>query len=254
MKSAHVNYPESLDATLGSFSNLPGGDTIILGLDERVVKLSNGESVKRSDLDSYRMMQDLKSQMETTTSSLDKLTETVDNGRTVKFDYNKVNAFVGNQLDKSLTKAVEAPVQRVERTLEGFEQRVSKIGVEKVSKAAQRVDVVLDKADELVVEVGRVERRLQNLEGKVTWTAVGRLSLALLPLAAVLLVIGGLVSGIAYAAGFGPLLGWAWGSFSAAEAWWAKVLIALGTLGGVSAFGAVIWWLAKQLGEDFRHW
>lgn len=134
------------------------------------------------------------------------------------------------------------------------EQRVSKIGIEKVSKAAQRVDVVLDKADELVVEVGCVERRLQNLEGRVTWTAVGRLSLALLPLAAVLLVIGGLVSGIAYAAGFGPLLGWAWGSFSAAEAWWAKVLIALGTLGDVSAFGAVIWWLAKRLGEDFRHW
>lgn len=35
VKSAHVNYPESLDATLGSFSNLPGGGTIILGLDER---------------------------------------------------------------------------------------------------------------------------------------------------------------------------------------------------------------------------
>ena len=75
-----------------------------------------------------------------------------------------------------------------------------------------------------------------------------------LPLAAVLLVTGGLVSGVAYAAGLGPLLGWVWGSFSATEAWWAKVLIALGTLGGVSAFGAVIWWLAKRLGEDFRHW
>ena len=33
-----------------------------------------------------------------------------------------------------------------------------------------------------------------------------------------------------------------------------KHFIALVTLGGVSAFGAVIWWLAKRLGEDFQHW
>lgn len=102
------------------------------------------------------------------------------------------------------------------------EQRVCKIGVKKVSKAAQRVNVVLDKADELVVEVGCIERRLQILEGKVTRTAVARLSLALLPLAAALLAIGAPVIDVAYAAELGPLLGWAWGSFSAAEAWWPR--------------------------------
>ncbi|QQC60215.1 hypothetical protein I6H58_04640 [Rothia kristinae] len=72
-------------------------------------------------------------------------------------------------------------------------------------------------------------------------------------MSAVLLVIGGLVSGVAYAAGFGPLLGWAWVSFEAAQTWWAKALIALGTLGGVAGFGWLVWWLAKRLGEDFRH-
>jgi len=56
-------------------------------------------------------------------------------------------------------------------------------------------------------------------------------------------VIGGLVGGVAYAAGFGPPLGWAWGSFTEAQSWWQKALIAIGTLGGLAG-----------LGEDFRHW
>ncbi|MCK7638021.1 hypothetical protein M0E82_08435 [Corynebacterium sp. P7202] len=240
------NRLSEIEKTLGEIGNQLSASA--------AVKLSDGEVVKRSDIDSYRMMQVLESRLKTTTSSLDNLTKTVGNGRTVKFDYAKVKAYVIEQLDKSLTKAVQAPVQRVECAVEGFEQRVSKVGVEKVSEAAQRVDVVLDKADDLVVEMGRAERRLQALEGKVTWAAVGRLCLALLPLAATLLVIGGLVMGVAYAAGFGSLLGWAWSSFSAAQACWAKLLIALGTLTGVVGFGALVWWLAKRLGEDFRHW
>lgn len=51
------------------------------------------------------------------------------------------------------------------------------------------------------------EARLDSLKGKVGWAIIGRLGLALLPLAAVLLVIDWLVGGIAYAAGFRPLLG-----------------------------------------------
>lgn len=156
-------------------------------------------------------------------------------------------------LDERLTKAVEPSVARVEQTLAGFESRVGEVGAQQVAEASRRAAEVTAKAESVVVAVNAAERRLEALEGKVAWTAVGRLGLALLPLAAVLLVIGGLVSGAAYAAGFGPLLGWAWTSFTAAQAWWVKVLIALGTLGGVSAFGAVIWWLAKRLGEDFRH-
>ncbi|MFD2674237.1 hypothetical protein [Gulosibacter bifidus] len=73
-------------------------------------------------------------------------------------------------------------------------------------------------------------------------------------MSAVLLVIGGLLGGVAHAAEFEPLLGWAWSSFAAASTWWAKALIALGTLGGVAGFVAFVWWLAKRLDEDFRHW
>lgn len=67
-------------------------------------------------------------------------------------------------------------------------------------------------------------------------------------------VCAGLVGGVAYAMGFGPLLGWAWGSFGAATEWWRKALIALATLSGVAGFGWVVWALARRLGEDFQHW
>lgn len=153
-----------------------------------------------------------------------------------------------------MAKAVEPSIVRVEQTLTGFEQRVTDVGADRASLAAQEVEAVVAKADEVVEAVRRAERRVEALEGKVTWAAVGRLGLALLPLTAVLLVIGGLVGGVAYAMGFGPLLGWAWGSFGAATEWWRKALIALATLSGVAGFGWVVWALARRLGEDFQHW
>lgn len=219
-----------------------------------LVKLSDGSEVKRSDVDAYSMMQSLQSRLETTTSSLNDLTKIVGNGRTVKVDIDRLSDYTVRVLDQRLTRAVEAPVQRVESTLEGFEQRVSTLGAEKVSEAAQRLDSTLAKAEDVVEAVGRSERRLEALEGRQTWTALGRLCLALVPLAAVLLVIGGLTMGVFYALGFGPLLGWAWGSFSAASTWWAKGLIALATLGGVAGFTWVVWRVAGRLRDEFGSW
>ena len=145
-------------------------------------------------------------------------------------------------------------MQRVEHTLEGVEQRVAAIGMQKVAEAAHQVGKVTGKANELVTSVGRAEHRLEALEGRLTWTTVGRFCLALVPLSALLLVVGGLTMGVFHALGFGPLLGWAWGSFSAASTWWAKTLIALATLGGVTAFTAALWWLAGRLHDEFSSW
>lgn len=79
-----------------------------------------------------------------------------------------------------------------------------------------------------------------------------RLYLALLPLTAVLLVIGRLTMGVFYALGFGPLLSWVWSSFVAANTWWSKALIAVGTLGGIAAFAPVVWWAAKKINDELR--
>lgn len=218
------------------------------------VKLSDGSTVKQSDLDSYSMMQTLRSQQETIATALGELKQVVGNGRTVRVDVNRLSDHAVGVLDQRLAQAVEEPVQRVEHTLEGVEQRVSTIGTQKVSEAAQQVERVLDKADELVVAIGRAERRLKALEGRITWTTLGRICLALLPLTAVFLILGGLTMGVFYALGFGPLLGWAWDSFSAASTWWAKSLIALATLGGVAAFTALVWRLAHKRADEFGSW
>lgn len=218
------------------------------------VKLPDGSSVRRSDLDTHLMMTRIEKQLARTARSSDELAETVKKRGNVRIDTAKLEQHAVKVLDARLAKAVEPSVARVEQTLAGFETQVAEVGAQRVTEAAQEVEQVTDRADAVVASVRFVEARLEALEGKVTWTAVGRLCLALLPVSVVLLVIGGLVGGIAYAAGFGPLLGWAWGAFTAAQAWWAKTLIAVGTLGGVAGFGALVWWLAKRLGEDFRHW
>ncbi len=218
------------------------------------VKLSDGSTVKRSDLDSYSMMQSLKSPMQTMTSALGELKHVVGNGRTVHVDIDRLSAHTVRVLDQRLSQAVEAPIKRVESTLEGFEHRVASLGADKISEAAQRLDQTLAKAEEVVTTVSRTERRLEVLEGYLTWTTVGRICLALVPLAMVLVILGGLTMGAFYALGFGPLLGWAWGSFEAATSWWAKGLIALATLSGVAGFAAVVWRLGERLREEFGTW
>lgn len=218
------------------------------------VKLSDGSTVKRSDLDSYSMMQSLKSTMQTMTSALGELKQVVGNGRTVRVDIDRLSAHTVRVLDQRLSQAVEAPIKRIESTLEGFEHRVASLGADKISEAAQRLDQTLAKAEEVVTTVSRTERRLEVLEGYLTWTTVGRICLALVPLAMVLVILGGLTMGAFYALGFGPLLGWAWGSFEAATSWWAKGLIALATLSGVAGFAAVVWRLGERLREEFGTW
>lgn len=218
------------------------------------IKLPDGSTVKQSDLDSYSIMQTLRSQQEKMTTALGELKQVVGNGRTVRIDVNRLSEHAVGVLDQRLAQAVEEPVQRVEHTLEGVEQRVAAIGMQKVAEAAHQVGKVTGKANELVTSVGRVEHRLEALEGRLTWTTVGRFCLALVPLSALLLVVGGLTMGVFHALGFGPLLGWAWGSFSAASTWWAKTLIALATLGGVTAFTAALWWLAGRLHDEFSSW
>lgn len=190
----------------------------------------------------------------TTSRTSAELAEAVTKRGTIRIDTDKVNAHFAGQLDGRLRRALEPSVARVERMLAEFEEKVAAIGADRTAAASGEVKAVLAKADEVIAAVRAAEDRVERLSGRVGWTAVGRLGLALLPLAAMLLVVGGLVGGIGYAAGFGPLLGWAWESFTTVQAWWQKSLIAVGTLTGVGLFGWVVWGLAKRLGEDFRHW
>lgn len=208
------------------------------------------------------MTKQIKAEMKKTTTALDdlrretvlaleKLEKTVGNGRTVRVDMSKLSEYAVKVLDARLAEAVKEPVQRIESTLDGYEQRVANIGTQKTAEAAQKVDTVIDKANKAIASLERNESRLEALEGRIPWTAVGKVAIAVLPLFASLLLVGGLVWGVGSMFGIGPLFGWAWALFTTASLWWQKMLIAAATLGGASLF---IWavlrvsrWIYEQL-------
>ena len=209
------------------------------------VKLSDGSTVKRSDLDSYSMMKQLNSYLTKTTSALDELKQVVGNGRTVRVDIDRLSAYTVDVLDQRLSQAVEAPIKRVESTLEGFEHRVASLGTERLSEVHRAVEESLSELNEARRNIAAVERR-------VTFVGISRLALAVLPLFASLLLVGGLVWGLGSMVGIGPLFGWAWGSFMAASLWWQKALIAAATLGGAALFIWVVLRVSRWVYEELR--
>lgn len=220
--------------------------------DKRVVKLSDGTSVPASDLQAFSMMKQIKAGMTTMTSALDELKKIVGNGRTVRVDMNQLSEYAVGVLDERLSVAVEERVQRIESTLDGYEQRVANIGAQKTTEAAQKVDTVIDKANKAVASLERNETRLEALEGRIPWTTVGKVAIAVLPLFASLLLVGGLVWGFGSMVGIGPLFGWAWGAFTAASLWWQKALIAAATLGGAALFIWVVLRVSRWVYEELR--
>lgn len=209
------------------------------------VKLSDGSTVKRSDLDSYSMMKQLNSDLTKTTSALDELKQVVGNGRTVRVDIDRLSAYTVDVLDQRLSQAVEAPIKRVESTLEGFEHRVASLGTERLSEVHRAVE-------ESLSELNEARRNIEAVERRVTFVGISRLALAVLPLFASLLLVGGLVWGLGSMVGIGPLFGWAWGSFMAASLWWQKALIAAATLGGAALFIWAVLRVSRWVYEELR--
>lgn len=220
--------------------------------DKRVLKLSDGSTVSQSDLQALSMMKQINEQTTTLTSALDELKKTVGNGRTVRVDMSKLSEYAVGVLDERLSVAVEERVQRIESTLDGYEQRVADIGAQKVAETAQKVAEVSDKANKVFASLERNERRLEDLEGRIPWTTVGKVAIAVLPLFASLLLVGGLVWGVMSMFGIGPLFGWAWASFTAASLWWQKMLIAAATLGGAALFIWVVLRVSRWVYEELR--
>lgn len=218
------------------------------------VKLPDGSSVRRSDLDAHTMMMSIIETLATTSRTSAELAEAVRRRGRVVIDTAKLEQHAVKVLDARLAKAVGPSTARIESTLSGFEQRIAAAGAQRASDAAREVEGFVVRAEGVVEVVRDAERRIDALSARVTWTAVGRMCLALLPLTAVLLVLGGLTMGVSHALGFGPLLGWAWSSFSAATLWWQKALIALATLTGVGGFGTLVLFCGRWTSDKYRRW
>ena len=220
--------------------------------DKRVLKLSDGSEVSNSELQAFSMMKQISSGQTKMITALGELKKTVGNGRTVRVDMSKLSEYAVGVLDERLSVAVEERVQRIESTLDGYEQRVADIGAQKVAETAQKVAEVSDKANKVFASLERNERRLEDLEGRIPWTTVGKVAIAVLPLFASLLLVGGLVWGVMSMFGIGPLFGWAWGAFAAASLWWQKALIAAATLGGAALFIWVVLRVSRWVYEELR--
>lgn len=220
--------------------------------DKRVVKLGDGSEVSNSELQAFSMTKQISSGQTKIITALGELKKTVGNGRTVRVDMSRLSEYAVGVLDERLSVAVEERIQRIESILDGYEQRVADIGAQKVAETAQKVDTVIDKANKAVASLERNERHLESLEGRIPWTAVGRVAIAVLPLFASLLLVGGLVWGVGSMFGIGPLFSWAWASFTAASLWWQKMLIALGTLGAAALFVWAVLRVSRWIYEELR--
>lgn len=183
--------------------------------------------------------------MTTLTSTSEKLTAAVRAKSSVKLDAEKVANHMSRQVTEHFDQAVEVPVQGLREDLEGFRSEMSTLGSEKLAELRREVY-------ESISELQRAEQRLESIERRVTFVGISRLTLAVLPLFASLLLVGGLVWGFGSMFGIGPLFGWAWASFSAASAWWAKALIAVATLGGAALFIWAVLRVSRWIYDELR--
>ncbi|XBH22248.1 hypothetical protein V5R04_03200 [Jonesiaceae bacterium BS-20] len=193
------------------------------------------------------MMQAITKQQKMMASASDDLADVVRKRGNVRIDTEKLTQHAVKLLDSRLAKAVEAPIQRVEQIVAGLEERVSRLGAEKLAEMTSA-------AREVIATSEQAERRVERLAGKLTWAMIGQVCQALVPFAVAFIVLGGLVGGASQMLGIGPLLGWTWDSFAAATALWSKALIALGALGGCAGFSWLIWWAGRKLYESYRGW
>ena len=213
--------------------------------DKRVVKQSDGSEVSTSELQAHSMMKQLSSDLTKTTSALGELTAQVKAKSHVSLNAEKVAEVMSRRVTQHFDHAVQEPVDGLRSDLQGLREEMGALGSDKLSEVRTAVE-------ESLSELNEARRNVEAIERRVTFVGISRLALAVLPLFASLLLVGGLVWGVGNMFGIGPLFGWAWASFVAAEMWWAKALIAAATLGGAALFGWLVLRVSRWVYEELR--
>ena len=208
-----------------------------------LIQLPSGESATRGELESLRLTRSTNEELRATTAALAEVQAEVRRGHVVRLDEEKVAARLSRNLDQSLRdldSRMETALTAQEARLEGIGQARAAAVAAELTEAARRLE--------------RAEDRVRSLQRAITWQGIGRVALALVPFAVVGLVLAGTLGLLGTAFGVGPLLGWAWSSFEAASAWWAKALIAAGTLGGASLAVWLVVRLGRKVSDAYRGW
>ena len=213
--------------------------------DKRILKLSDGSSVSASELQAHSMMKQINAQVMTLASTSKELAKEVHAKSSVKLDVEKTGRWLAKQVNEHFDHAVQEPVDGLRSDLQGLREEMSTLGTERLSEVHRKVEESLSRLNEARQEIEAIERR-------VTFVGISRLAIAVLPLFASLLLVGGLVWGVMSMVGIGPLFGWAWASFAAASLWWQKALIAAATLGGAALFIWVVLRVSRWVYEELR--
>lgn len=213
--------------------------------DKRVVIMSDVSSVSASELQAHSMMKQLSSDLTKTTSALGELTAQVKAKSHVSLNAEKVAEVMSRRVTQHFDHAVQEPVDGLRSDLQGLREGMSTLGAERLSEVHRAVEKSLS-------ELNEARRNIEAIERRVTFVGISRLALAVLPLFASLLLVGGLVWGFGSMVGIGPLFGWAWGAFTDAELWWMKALIAAATLAGTALFVWVVLRVSRWVYEQLR--
>lgn len=183
--------------------------------------------------------------MTTLDSTSKELAKEVHEKSHVTLDTEAVVLELTDKVNEHFDQAVQKPVDGLRSDLEGFREGMSTLGAERLSEVRTELQGLLS-------EMRGVEETVKRYERQVNFVSVSRIVLALIPLSAALILVGGLVWGVGSMFGIGPLFGWAWGLFTAASVWWHKVLIALATLGGAALFVWGVFRMSRWVYENLR--
>lgn len=214
---------------------------------EQTVKLASGETVSKGQLDALALVKELKPMIEAAASAIEANTKAVRAKSAVTLDADKVAEVMSARVVKAQGAILAHHSERTEAVLTAQAARMEAIGTEKaqsVAKEAQRATQALERATETVSKLERLAK----------WETVGKVASALVPVLLVVAIVGSLFSGAFQALGLAPIFGWVWSSFTAASAWYWKVLIALAGLATLGALVLFSGWLARKVKDQWDRW
>ena len=220
------------------------------------VKLSDGSTVTQSDLQALSMMKQINQKMTTLDSTFKELATEVHEKSHVKLDGEVTGKWLAKKVVEHFNKAVQEPVDGLRSDLEGFREGMGTLGAERLSEVRREVDETVStlnkKVNVMSLKLSQVCQKFEDIERRATFVGASRIILAVLPLFAALILVGGLVWGFTSMVGIGPLFGWIWTSFTAASVWWHKLLIALGGIGAAALFVWIVLRVSQWVYDNLR--
>lgn len=200
------------------------------------VQLADGSSLKKSDVDAFKLTEKIAAQITDLRSSL--LREMASKAQ-LRIDYEKLAASLAPKLETRLIPQINASEERMKQAFAARERQLDDLGSKKIAEVKESLQDATKGLD-------TAEKTAARLKGALTWSGIGMVSVALLPYVFAAMVVGMLIGLVGQVFGIPEIFGWAWASFVAAEAWWLKLIIAVATVGSALGVCWVVYWFGNK--------